>query len=97
MYLLLTRKKDKVGIHSIATITVDSAGLKKFAEEAFDILEELHTRGMLHNDITPNHLMFDRFGSMFLIDFGAATPIGHPTKFSTDKYSSVDTYTGVNV
>lgn len=50
----------------------------KIGKHAFKILEQLHYKGIVHNDIKPNNLVLGRegtpdAGNVFMIDFGMAT------------------------
>lgn len=60
---LATGKPDY--LPSVGDITVL---LKKLATA----LDYAHGRGVIHRDIKPSNVMFDRFGSPFLVDFGIA-------------------------
>lgn len=51
-------------------ITVDEA-LNIF-NPVLDALQEIHSKGILHRDISPDNLLVDRKGRVILIDFGSA-------------------------
>eukprot|EP01124_Arcella_intermedia_P015148 TRINITY_DN21665_c0_g1_i1.p2 TRINITY_DN21665_c0_g1~~TRINITY_DN21665_c0_g1_i1.p2 ORF type:complete len:152 (-),score=34.13 TRINITY_DN21665_c0_g1_i1:63-518(-) len=58
---------------------------------AIDILLEIHKRGIIHNDLKPEHFVFCN-NEMFLIDYGSATPINSKPEIVTPKYTSPDFY-----
>ena len=55
--------------------------------KAAEILKQLHERsGLVHNDVKPEHILFDDDGEIFLIDYGIATVIGQETDWGADDY-----------
>jgi serine/threonine protein kinase len=69
-------------------IGVDDAVLTH--EEIFKMIEslnELHSCGVVHNDIKPANIMHDANGNIKFIDFGLANLYGlNPSKSTTDNY-----------
>ena len=46
-----------------------------FTVQLLDALEAIHLNGIVHNDIKPDNILFDKDGSIKLIDFGIASMI----------------------
>eukprot|EP01124_Arcella_intermedia_P012809 TRINITY_DN1918_c0_g1_i1.p1 TRINITY_DN1918_c0_g1~~TRINITY_DN1918_c0_g1_i1.p1 ORF type:complete len:302 (-),score=38.88 TRINITY_DN1918_c0_g1_i1:144-1049(-) len=65
----------------------DRLVLEDVANQAIDILEAIHKRGVIHKDIKPSHLVFFQ-NSLYLIDFGAAGPPG-PSDLVTWRFASI--------
>jgi len=86
---------DVVGEYTLADIRpVSMLNLQDIANWAIDILQLIHKRGILHNDIKPEHLViFQNF--LYLIDYGSAGPIGTNATFCTPKFASTSSYFGV--
>uniref|UniRef100_A0A6B2LN39 Protein kinase domain-containing protein n=1 Tax=Arcella intermedia TaxID=1963864 RepID=A0A6B2LN39_9EUKA len=57
------------------------------AKQAINILHGIHERGIVHNDIKPEHLVI-KDDTMYLIDYGCSGPIGIPSKLETPKFAS---------
>ena len=59
-----------------------------------EALMHLHSRGILHGDISPDNLLFDKNGSLKLIDFGAALQKGKTRREKKLKegYAPVEQY-----
>ena len=59
-----------------------------------EALMHLHSRGILHGDISPDNLLFDKNGSLKLIDFGAALQKGETRREKNLKegYAPVEQY-----
>ena len=60
---------DYVG-ESLATAYIP----ENWKEQSRDIVREMESKGVSHNDIHMNNIMVDKSGTMRLIDFTAATP-----------------------
>lgn len=66
------------------------AEIQEVLREILKILQFVHDRGAIHRDIKPANLMRDRFGKLYLLDFGAVkqvTTAGGNTTHSTGIYS----------
>jgi len=64
---------DKVGACSLAAVVSPSnERLKTLANETIDILRQIHTKNVTHNNIKPDRFHFDQNGKLFLIGFGAS-------------------------
>eukprot|EP01125_Pyxidicula_operculata_P013310 TRINITY_DN4400_c0_g3_i5.p1 TRINITY_DN4400_c0_g3~~TRINITY_DN4400_c0_g3_i5.p1 ORF type:complete len:272 (-),score=29.52 TRINITY_DN4400_c0_g3_i5:408-1223(-) len=61
--------------------------LSNIAKEVINILQNMHQRGIIYNDMKPNHIMFSN-GNIFLIDFGSAGSPEESSPFITNKYCS---------
>lgn len=66
----------------------------RMLHQPIDALVAVHKQGVLHRDITPNNLLVLEDGSVKLIDFGAATQIGHArhTVILTQHYAPLEQY-----
>lgn len=53
--------------------------INQFIPQFLELLESLHTKGIVHNDIRPGNILIDG-ETIHLIDFGMATRIGEETK-----------------
>jgi serine/threonine protein kinase len=62
-----------------------SINVLEIATEVIRILQCIHERGLSHNDIKPDHIVFDSQG-LFLIDFGGCTKLGSDIPFITQKF-----------
>lgn len=71
------------------------------AEEAVKLLQpvmqtliRLHSRGIIHGDISPDNLLFDDEGALKIIDFGAALVKGFPAREKKLKegYAPIESY-----
>ena len=71
------------------------------AEEAVKLLQpvmqtliRLHSRGIIHGDISPDNLLFDDEGTLKIIDFGAALVKGFPAREKKLKegYAPIESY-----
>jgi len=89
---------DVIGISSLADLSRPTEyGLNLIANQALDILFQIHKRGVSHNDIKPEHIIFNSNGNMFLIDFGAATKLGDKVKIGTPQYAATSGMFGIAV
>ncbi|MGN0321741.1 MAG: serine/threonine protein kinase [Oliverpabstia sp.] len=52
-----------------------------------DSLEKVHEVGIIHRDISPNNLMFNQYGQVKLIDFGAARYVMAANRTGMDRKS----------
>ena len=53
------------------------------------VLNKIHEQGIIHMDLKPENIMLDRFGNIYLIDFGAALFAGEKLSgYGTKNYAS---------
>ena len=66
----------------------------KFLKPVMRTLIQLHSRGIIHGDISPDNLLFDDQGTLKIIDFGAAFVKGFPAKEKKLKegYAPIESY-----
>lgn len=66
----------------------------KFLKPVMRTLIQLHSRGIIHGDISPDNLLFDDQGTLKIIDFGAALVKGFPAKEKKLKegYAPIESY-----
>jgi serine/threonine protein kinase len=76
---------DRIAQKSLCDLPSCSINVLEIATEVISILQCIHERGLSHNDIKPNHIVFDSQG-LFLIDFGACTKLGSDIPFTTQKF-----------
>ena len=57
-----------------------AALLLRAARDVLRGLALMHAAGLAHCDVKPDNIMFDGAGGATLIDLGAATPFGNPTR-----------------
>jgi serine/threonine protein kinase len=50
---------------------------KDIALRLLEILDHIHAKGIVHNDIKPDNILFDQNGGVKVIDFGIASDIRH--------------------
>jgi serine/threonine-protein kinase PpkA len=56
----------------IAAGPIDSGPLSRIVFGIAKALEHIHARGLVHRDVTPGNVLFDRAGAPYLTDFGVA-------------------------
>eukprot|EP01124_Arcella_intermedia_P037137 TRINITY_DN9877_c0_g1_i3.p1 TRINITY_DN9877_c0_g1~~TRINITY_DN9877_c0_g1_i3.p1 ORF type:complete len:730 (+),score=167.43 TRINITY_DN9877_c0_g1_i3:34-2190(+) len=78
---------DVVGEKNISELQIDIHSMVLLAKQAVDILHGIHKRGIMHNDIKPDHFVIKN-NAMYLIDYGCSGPIGIPSKLETPKFAS---------
>eukprot|EP01127_Copromyxa_protea_P013660 TRINITY_DN368_c1_g2_i3.p1 TRINITY_DN368_c1_g2~~TRINITY_DN368_c1_g2_i3.p1 ORF type:complete len:622 (-),score=95.12 TRINITY_DN368_c1_g2_i3:391-2256(-) len=67
----------------------NSTNLLTIAGQTIQILSQIHKCGFSHNDIKPNHIVFDDMG-LFIIDFGSSTKLGAEPQFTTPNFCPVN-------
>ncbi len=55
-------------------------------------LDEVHARGMIHRDLKPGNILFDKYGNAFLSDFGIARLIEATTTLTGDAIIGTPSY-----
>eukprot|EP01125_Pyxidicula_operculata_P011603 TRINITY_DN3803_c0_g1_i1.p1 TRINITY_DN3803_c0_g1~~TRINITY_DN3803_c0_g1_i1.p1 ORF type:complete len:263 (-),score=34.82 TRINITY_DN3803_c0_g1_i1:364-1152(-) len=87
---------DVLGDRNLAELRykMSSEEIISFANDALDIIQNIHKKGIAHNDIKPEHFVFCK-NDLYLIDYGAAGPIHSNPPYITEKYASPDYYSGV--
>src|SRR5205823_3662286 len=65
-------------------------------------LAHIHSQRVLHRDIKPQNLMFDKAGNLKVMDFGVArdmtsSPTGQPTRIGTPTYMSPELLKGAHL
>jgi predicted Ser/Thr protein kinase len=62
----------------LANVSITEAELSSICEEFCGIVHAIHERGLVHNDIKPEHILLLEGKHVLLIDFGSASEIGAP-------------------
>jgi hypothetical protein len=62
-------------MEDIGVLPIDWA--KDIALRLLEILDYVHSNGIVHNDIKPNNILFDQKGTVKVIDFGISSDIRH--------------------
>jgi serine/threonine protein kinase len=76
---------DRIAQKSLCDLPSHSINVPQIATKVIHILQNIHKHGLSHNDIKPDHIVFDSQG-LFLIDFGACTKLGSEIPFTTQKF-----------
>jgi serine/threonine protein kinase len=77
---------------------VDEATVLQWADRVFDVLEYMHSAGLIYRDMKPSNIMLDRDGQVKIIDFGIAKllqPGQRNTMVGTPGYSPPEQYQGL--
>jgi len=87
---------DVVGDYSMADLRnkLSLSEVNYYANISINILQNIHKRGIIHNDIKPEHFVFCK-NTMYLVDYGSAGSLHSKPQFTTLKYSSPDFYCGL--
>ena len=93
----LLRRLEKTG-------ALDGKACFELLRPVMDSLSEAHQQGMIHRDISPDNIMLDRRGRVWLLDMGAAKEINvaqsgqsaHPSSVAVVKngFSPLEQYAG---
>lgn len=51
-------------------------GMRESLAGVCEAVSHLHSLGIIHNDIKPEHIMIDEMGRFILIDFDSCRPVG---------------------
>ncbi len=62
----------------------------KFLINLCNMLEVLHNHNIVHCDLKPNNIMIDKYGKMFLIDFGISSFIGEKINYATLRFCPIE-------
>ena len=57
------------------------AEIRRISHSLFRTLEQLHRAGVIVQDIKPQNILLDQYGSPVFADFGIAVVVGRTTKF----------------
>ena len=57
------------------------AEIRRISHSLFRTLEQLHRAGVVVQDIKPQNILLDQYGSPVFADFGIAVVVGNTTKF----------------
>lgn len=76
---------DRIAQISLQDLQLSPNDISTIATQVIQILHNIHKHGLSHNDIKPDHIVFDCQG-LFLIDFGACTELGSKILFITPKF-----------
>ncbi|PJI85838.1 serine/threonine protein kinase [Yoonia maricola] len=72
MVLDLIHGRDLLSIINDANDPLPPAQIKETLIKILDAVDLVHQNDLLHRDISPDNILLDKWGSPFLIDFGAA-------------------------
>jgi serine/threonine-protein kinase len=71
----------------------------EWAQQICDVLDYLHTRGLVYRDVKPSNIMIDEQGNMKLVDFGIAKVFNPAerggTQIGTPGYAPPEQYQGL--
>lgn len=81
----LSLHSDRIAHTSLQDLQPSPNDLPQIVTQVIHILQNIHEHGLSHNDIKPDHIVFDSQGP-FLIDFGACTELGSEIPFVTQKF-----------
>jgi serine/threonine protein kinase len=84
---------------------IDLIRIQQILKELAGILDNVHSSGWVHLDLSPNNIMVDRNGCLILIDFALAKKIGQehqigcgtPGFIAPEVYESVSTTTASDI
>jgi serine/threonine protein kinase len=85
LLLLGSFSLDRIAQKSLHDLPSHSIDILQITTQVISILQNIHKHGLSHNDIKPDHIVFDSQG-LFLIDFGACTQLGSEIPFTTQKF-----------
>ncbi len=66
-------------------IVINSREIMEAVEHVLIALEEMHSLGFIHRDISPGNLFFTDDGDLYLIDFGTATSIEAGSEYANEQ------------
>ncbi|MFA8441690.1 serine/threonine protein kinase [Yoonia sp.] len=72
MVLDLIHGRDLLSIVNDESDPLPPAQIKEILIKVLDAVDLVHQNDLLHRDISPDNILLDKWGSPFLIDFGAA-------------------------
>ena len=72
MVLDLIHGRDLLSIINDENDPLPPAQIKEILIKVLDAVDLVHQNDLLHRDISPDNILLDKWGSPFLIDFGAA-------------------------
>lgn len=62
----------------------------KFLINLCNILEVLHNKNIIHCDLKPNNIMIDKYGKMYLIDFGVSKMLNEEVNYASILFCSLE-------